>query len=75
MEQWMAQGAADGFMVQATHLPAAFEEFCASVVPVLQQRGLFRTSYEGATLRDRLGLARPGRGEWRARVRKMSEPA
>jgi FMN-dependent oxidoreductase (nitrilotriacetate monooxygenase family) len=75
MEHWMAMDAADGFMIQATHLPAAFEEFCASVVPVLQRRGLFRTQYEGATLRDRLGLTRPARGEWRARVRKMAEPA
>jgi len=68
MEHWMAQGAADGFMIQATHLPGAFEEFAAFVVPELQRRGLLRTRYEGATLRETLGLNRPERGEWRARA-------
>jgi N-acetyl-S-(2-succino)cysteine monooxygenase len=29
------------------------------VVPILQQRGLYRTEYEGATLRENLGLERP----------------
>jgi hypothetical protein len=43
----------------ATHLPGAFEDVVRMVVPELQRRGLFRTSYEGATLRDHLGLARP----------------
>ncbi|MDA9430870.1 hypothetical protein XH88_03535 [Bradyrhizobium sp. CCBAU 51627] len=36
-----------------------FEDFVELVVPVLQERGLFRAEYEGATLRDHLGLARP----------------
>jgi len=68
MENWMEQGAADGFMIQATHLPGAFIDFAAQVVPELQRRGLLRTRYEGATLRDNLGLHRPERGEWRARA-------
>lgn len=34
-------------------------DFVNFVVPELQRRGLFRTEYEGSTLRDRLGLARP----------------
>jgi alkanesulfonate monooxygenase SsuD/methylene tetrahydromethanopterin reductase-like flavin-dependent oxidoreductase (luciferase family) len=68
MEHWMAQGAADGFMIQATHLPGAFCEFATNVVPELQRRGLVRTRYEGTTLRENLGLKRPGRGEWRARA-------
>jgi FMN-dependent oxidoreductase (nitrilotriacetate monooxygenase family) len=68
MEIWMEQAAADGFMIQATHLPGAFTEFAAQVVPELQRRGLVRTRYEGATLRENLGLARADRGEWRARA-------
>ena len=72
MQLWMDCGAADGFMIQATHLPAAFEEFAALVVPELQRRGLLRTEYSGATLRDNLGLARPERGEWHARAKKRS---
>ncbi|GAA2469613.1 LLM class flavin-dependent oxidoreductase [Winogradskya humida] len=67
IEQWVNAGAADGFVIQATHVPAAFEDFVASVVPELQRRGLFRTEYEGTTLRENLGLARPARGEWKAR--------
>ncbi|RWR33672.1 LLM class flavin-dependent oxidoreductase [Sinirhodobacter populi] len=70
MERWMAEGAADGFMVQATHLPAAFEEFAALVVPELQRRGLYRTEYEGRTTRENLGLARPLRDEWKNRVQR-----
>ncbi len=33
--------------------------FVDQVVPILQQRGLFRTEYEGTTLRDHYGLQRP----------------
>ena len=36
-----------------------FEDFVDLVVPILQERGLFRTEYEGTTLRDHLGLQRP----------------
>ncbi len=68
MEHWMSSGAADGFMIQATHVPGAFEDVAREVIPELQRRGLFRTEYEGETLRDRLGLARPERGEWRNRA-------
>jgi len=68
MENWLDRGAADGFMIQATHLPGAFTEFATLIVPELQRRGRLRTTYEGATLRDRLGLRRPQRGEWRARA-------
>jgi hypothetical protein len=55
-------------MIQATHVPGAFEDVAREVVPELQRRGLFRTKYEGGTLRDRLGLSRPERGEWRNRA-------
>src|SRR5579875_3042238 len=59
MEEWFHGGACDGFVLAATHLPGAFEDVVRMVVPELQRRGLFRTSYDGATLRDHLGLPRP----------------
>jgi hypothetical protein len=40
-------------------LPGGLEDFVDHVVPVLQKRGLFRTDYTGATLRDNYGLERP----------------
>jgi hypothetical protein len=36
-----------------------FEDFVQLVVPILQERGLFRADYDGTTLRDHLGLPRP----------------
>lgn len=54
-----AAGAADGFIVSAAFLPGAYDEFVDQVVPVLQARGLFRTEYEGRTLRDHLNLPHP----------------
>jgi alkanesulfonate monooxygenase SsuD/methylene tetrahydromethanopterin reductase-like flavin-dependent oxidoreductase (luciferase family) len=59
MEQWFREGAADGFNIIAPYFPGAFEEFVDEVVPELQRRGLFRTEYEGTTLRENLGLPRP----------------
>lgn len=62
LEERFRHGAADGFVVQALTQPAGFESFVDLVVPLLQRRGLTRTSYEETTLRERLGLARPQRG-------------
>jgi FMN-dependent oxidoreductase (nitrilotriacetate monooxygenase family) len=59
MEHWMANDACDGFVIAATHLPGTFEEVVRHVVPELRKRGLLRERYEGATLRENLGLARP----------------
>ena len=59
MQEWFEGGACDGFVLAATHLPGAFEEFVRMVVPVLRRRGLVRTEYAGTTLREHLGLARP----------------
>ena len=53
----------DGFVVAASHVPGAYEEFSRFVVPELQRRGLFRTAYEGSTLRDSLGLKHVPRRE------------
>jgi N-acetyl-S-(2-succino)cysteine monooxygenase len=59
MEQWFVGRAVDGYLIQPPHLPAGLDEFVEHVIPVLQERGLFRTDYEGATLRENLGLKRP----------------
>lgn len=59
MQEWFESGACDGFVLAATHLPGAFEEFTRMVVPILQDRGLFRREYTGTTLRDHLGIQRP----------------
>lgn len=59
MEEWFSAGAADGFMIRISHVPDGLDRFVALVVPELQRRGLFRTDYAGATLRDHLGLSRP----------------
>jgi hypothetical protein len=56
---WFENNAADGFNILPPYLPGGLEDFVDLVVPELQRRGLFRTEYEGATLRDHLGLARP----------------
>ncbi len=59
LEEWFTQGAADGFNVMPPHLPGGLEDFVDHVVPILQQRGLFRTEYTGRTLREHYGLPRP----------------
>ena len=52
MEHWFRTGAADGFIIQPHVVPLGIREFTRYVVPVLQDRGLFRTHDEGGTLRD-----------------------
>lgn len=59
MQEWFEGGAADGFNIMPPYFPTQFERFVESVVPELQKRGLFRTAYEGNTLRENLGLKRP----------------
>jgi alkanesulfonate monooxygenase len=59
IEDWFVRGAADGFNLIPPVLPTSLDEFVDLVVPELQRRGLFRTKYEGATLREHLNLPRP----------------
>jgi FMN-dependent oxidoreductase (nitrilotriacetate monooxygenase family) len=59
IQHWYDNGAADGFNVMPPVLPSGLETFVEHVVPILQRRGLFRTEYEGRTLREHYGLARP----------------
>jgi len=60
IQLWFENGAADGFNIMPPILPTGLTDFVDQVVPILQRRGLFRTEYEGATLRQNLGLERPG---------------
>ena len=59
MEEWLVTEASDGFNVMFPYLPGGLDDFVNKVVPELQRRGLFRTEYEGKTLRENLGLPRP----------------
>ena len=59
MERWLHERGSDGFNVMFPYLPEGLDDFVGKVVPELQRRGLFRTEYEGATLRENLGLPRP----------------
>jgi len=61
MEHWFRNGAADGFNVMPAWLPGSLTDFVDMVIPELRRRGLFRTAYEGRTLRENLGLPIPGR--------------
>jgi alkanesulfonate monooxygenase len=60
MEEWFICEACDGFNVMFPYLPGGLDDFVDRVVPELQRRGLFRREYEGKTLRENLGLPRPG---------------
>jgi len=59
MQHWLEAEGCDGFNVMFPTVPAGLHEFVDQVVPELQRRGIFRRAYEGKTLRDHLGLARP----------------
>jgi FMN-dependent oxidoreductase (nitrilotriacetate monooxygenase family) len=59
MEEWLETHASDGFTVMFPYLPGGLDDFVDQVVPQLQRRGLFRRDYEGATLREHLGLPHP----------------
>ncbi|WER48362.1 LLM class flavin-dependent oxidoreductase [Cupriavidus sp. WKF15] len=59
LEERFLNYGADGFNVMSPVLPGGLTDFIALVLPELRRRGLFRTEYAGATLREHLGLARP----------------
>ena len=59
MERWVTERAADGFMLQFPLLPRDLEDFVDKVVPILQERGIYRKDYTGTTLREHLGLKKP----------------
>jgi len=59
MAVWLEQEACDGFTVVLPFVPQGLDDVTQRLVPELQRRGLFRTDYEGSTLREHLGLPRP----------------
>ncbi|MBM3609446.1 MAG: LLM class flavin-dependent oxidoreductase [Alphaproteobacteria bacterium] len=59
LQRWFEAGAADGFNIMPPTFPLYLQRFADGVVPLLRARGLFRKSYEGATLRENLGLGFP----------------
>ncbi|WP_306205367.1 NtaA/DmoA family FMN-dependent monooxygenase [Actinoplanes sp. RD1] len=60
-ESFHAGGGIGGFMIAPrSGVPAGIARFVDEVVPVLQHRGLFRTEYEGRTMRENLLSDRPG---------------
>lgn len=60
--------ASDGFILVPHITPGGLDDFAASVVPLLQERGAFRAEYEGTTLREHLGLSPIGRDRPTARA-------
>lgn len=66
IQHYFENGAADGFNIMPAVLPSGIEAFATKVVPILQERGLFRTEYTGTTLREHYGLPRPAL-EWAGR--------
>jgi hypothetical protein len=56
MQQWIKEAACDGFNITPATLPSGGQDFVEMVVPELQRRRLFRTDYEGRTMRENLGL-------------------
>ena len=60
LQEWFEAGACDGFNIMPAMMAGGLPDFVELVVPELQRRGLFRKAYEGVTLRDHLGLPRPG---------------
>ena len=59
LQEWFENDGADGFNILPPSSPAGLNDFVEFIVPELQRRGLFRTEYEGTTLRENLGLKRP----------------
>ena len=72
MQAWFENGAADGFMLNSSVLPQGFNDFVDRVLPILKERGLFRTEYETDTLRGNLGLPKLENRYTKKPVRKNS---
>ncbi|AYB43803.1 LLM class flavin-dependent oxidoreductase [Paenibacillus lautus] len=75
MQDWFEGYACDGFNIMPPVLPGDLDEFVDAVIPVLQERGLFRSEYCGHTLREHLGLTRPEPGHFRREVQQAAADA
>lgn len=58
IERWFVEGAVDGFNIRL-NAPSEFALFADKVLPILRERGLFRSEYSHDTLRGHLGLPLP----------------
>jgi alkanesulfonate monooxygenase SsuD/methylene tetrahydromethanopterin reductase-like flavin-dependent oxidoreductase (luciferase family) len=56
MDRFVTEEACDGFILVPHITPGGLDTFADQVVPLLQERGAFRSDYEGETLRQHLGL-------------------
>jgi FMN-dependent oxidoreductase (nitrilotriacetate monooxygenase family) len=72
LQEWFDSQAADGFTIMPAEMQSGTRDFIEFVIPELRRRGLFRSAYEGATLREHLGLPTPRHGAKAARV--LAEP-
>jgi alkanesulfonate monooxygenase SsuD/methylene tetrahydromethanopterin reductase-like flavin-dependent oxidoreductase (luciferase family) len=59
LEERFLKSGADGFNIMPPTVPGGLDDFITLVIPELRRRGLFRTEYEGRTLRENLGLKFP----------------
>ncbi|SFB14876.1 alkanesulfonate monooxygenase [Rhizobium sp. NFR07] len=59
MEKWVEAGCGDGFMMPIGYYPGNLDDYIDKVIPILQERGSYKTEYTGTTLRENLGLIRP----------------
>jgi alkanesulfonate monooxygenase len=71
LEEWFVNEGADGFNLLPPNVPTTLNDFADLVVPEMQRRGLYRTEYEGKTLRENLGVPRP-RPVWQRDARQRA---
>lgn len=63
LARYAAVGAVDGFNISPWLIPTGLDDIVNHLVPELQARGVYPTSYVGTTLREHLGLPLPQRAE------------
>jgi FMN-dependent oxidoreductase (nitrilotriacetate monooxygenase family) len=56
IQEWLEAGAVDGFWISPDVYEDGVDAFVDEVVPLLQERGLYPSSYPGTTLRENLGV-------------------
>lgn len=64
MQSWIEETGVDGFNLSYTIMPDSHKDFVDLVVPELQRRGVYKTTYRPGTLREKLyGPGRPLLGD------------
>lgn len=72
LEEWFIREGADGYNIMFPSLPGSLVEFVEQVVPILQERGLYKKEYAAKTLRGHLGLPEPASGVPKERMGEKS---